>query len=310
MDEYQYTTDEARRRGTTRMDDPIEMLPPGYAVRTWSPGDGVTRYRFFKDAPPNQSYFGPANGIYTALGYKEAVTFASGLVHEPRGGHYANEESRALAAARAQLAAVGMAIQHRREWGEYRVYRKGDRNPDHGYFTPDLDDALATGLSMARRGEYRTPMDEARASLVAIHRLTGRVVRSGETVRDFRGDEWTFLHPSRANEPGRDGKVVVRDPTADWEQEFYARVFDLVVQDSRTAIHLVHEARRRKIRVEARVVRQPPPVLPPPPPPPPSPPPPRLPPPPPPPLVLPPESKPAARISRKAPPPKLPPRRR
>ena len=79
-------------------------------VRTYSPGDGVTHYRFFKqdrcalclDVPgldglrhackgcngggwmvdvtdgEANSYFGPSNGIYTALGIKEALAFANG----------------------------------------------------------------------------------------------------------------------------------------------------------------------------------------------------------------------------------------
>lgn len=45
-------------------------------ITTWSPGDGQTRYRFFNI--PGNSYFGPKNGIYTALGYKEALTYARG----------------------------------------------------------------------------------------------------------------------------------------------------------------------------------------------------------------------------------------
>lgn len=74
----------------------------GLYVRTYSPGDGGTRYRFFKAEPckncglieaaddcvdfergiyhnsqPN-GYFGPANGIYTAMGIKEAEAFLSG----------------------------------------------------------------------------------------------------------------------------------------------------------------------------------------------------------------------------------------
>uniref|UniRef100_A0A6H1ZZ97 Uncharacterized protein n=1 Tax=viral metagenome TaxID=1070528 RepID=A0A6H1ZZ97_9ZZZZ len=48
----------------------------GLWVDTYSPGDGITRYRFFKEA--GNSYFGPKNGIYTALGFKEARTFARG----------------------------------------------------------------------------------------------------------------------------------------------------------------------------------------------------------------------------------------
>ena len=52
----------------------------GLLVKTNSPGDGVTRYRFFValGAAPNQSYWGPANGIYTALGAKEAMAFVWG----------------------------------------------------------------------------------------------------------------------------------------------------------------------------------------------------------------------------------------
>lgn len=49
----------------------------GLYVATWSPGDGVTRYRFFTRA--GNSYFGPDNGIYTALGLKEAWTFVRGF---------------------------------------------------------------------------------------------------------------------------------------------------------------------------------------------------------------------------------------
>lgn len=56
-----------------------EAAERGLVVRTWSPGDGVTRYRFF-EAPhaPGQSYYGPANGIFTALGLKEAYAFLHG----------------------------------------------------------------------------------------------------------------------------------------------------------------------------------------------------------------------------------------
>ncbi len=45
-------------------------------VNTYSPGDGVTRYRFTRDTA--DSYFGPGNGIYTALGLGEANTFLAG----------------------------------------------------------------------------------------------------------------------------------------------------------------------------------------------------------------------------------------
>lgn len=50
----------------------------GFHVATYSPGDGLTRYRFF-DEP--SSYFGPASARYTALGIREAETFALGLAY-------------------------------------------------------------------------------------------------------------------------------------------------------------------------------------------------------------------------------------
>lgn len=48
----------------------------GLYVATHSPGDGATRYRFFQ--VPGQRYNGPRNGIYTALGRKQAMTFIVG----------------------------------------------------------------------------------------------------------------------------------------------------------------------------------------------------------------------------------------
>ena len=61
----------------------VEIAP--FWVDTWSPGDGMTRYRFFahkhsRGTPSVNGYFGPDNGIWTALGYGDACTFAAGLV--------------------------------------------------------------------------------------------------------------------------------------------------------------------------------------------------------------------------------------
>ena len=50
----------------------------GLLVATWSPGDGTTRYRFFDKPGQGQTYFGPASGIHTALGLKDAWTFLYG----------------------------------------------------------------------------------------------------------------------------------------------------------------------------------------------------------------------------------------
>lgn len=46
-------------------------------VCTYSPGDGVTRYRFFRraDVPESQTYFGPKSGLDTVLGFQAAVNW-------------------------------------------------------------------------------------------------------------------------------------------------------------------------------------------------------------------------------------------
>ena len=51
----------------------------GFFMATWSPGDGVTRYRFFTN--PGNTYFGPENGDFTALGYKEATAYIAGRIN-------------------------------------------------------------------------------------------------------------------------------------------------------------------------------------------------------------------------------------
>jgi len=71
-----------KRRTKTRLQELEEACAEANCfVKTYSPGDGVTRYRFFDlghTNPKGQSYFGPDNGIYTALGMKEAWTFVYG----------------------------------------------------------------------------------------------------------------------------------------------------------------------------------------------------------------------------------------
>lgn len=69
------------RRNGQRMDVLQEMAhKAGYLVATYSPGDGVTRYRFFDldemarkgVSAREQDYFGPLNGKHTALGRAKA----------------------------------------------------------------------------------------------------------------------------------------------------------------------------------------------------------------------------------------------
>ena len=52
----------------------------GLKVDTWSPGDGMTRYRFFLAGDlQGYDYFG-GRGIFTALGIKEAFAFVNGAL--------------------------------------------------------------------------------------------------------------------------------------------------------------------------------------------------------------------------------------
>ena len=48
----------------------------GLYVAEQSPGDGVTHYRFFEGTAPKAYFSG--DGIFTALGVKEAATFLRG----------------------------------------------------------------------------------------------------------------------------------------------------------------------------------------------------------------------------------------
>ena len=73
------------------------------------------------------------------------------------------------------------------------------------------------------------------AALQAVCKDTGEVVKPGTIVRDSRGEKWKFVSASRANEVGRDGKIVVcerktRPLERPFNREFYARVFDMEVR--------------------------------------------------------------------------------
>ena len=70
----------------TRLEELQKSLPSGLYVYTYSPGDGITRYRFSQSA--SSCYFA-CRSIYTALGYKEAATFARGMAE---GYYFAKEE--------------------------------------------------------------------------------------------------------------------------------------------------------------------------------------------------------------------------
>lgn len=53
---------------------------------------------------------------------------------------------------------------------------------------------------------------------------TWQPLQNGETIRDFRKQEWTFVETTRVQGQGRSGKVLVRDEF-DRVREFYGFVF-------------------------------------------------------------------------------------
>jgi hypothetical protein len=76
--------------------------------------------------------------------------------------------------------------------------------------------------------------------MMTVTDKNGRVVQQGETVTDFRGDQWTFQYATRAALPGKSGKVVVQANGA--TREFYDRIFGLSVtgEPSETPVDSTH----------------------------------------------------------------------
>jgi len=80
------------RGGTRKSALAADAHAAGYAVETYSPGDGTTRYKFFSLAEMasqgiserEQSYFGPLNGIHTALGLAAAKKWLARAPSLPR----------------------------------------------------------------------------------------------------------------------------------------------------------------------------------------------------------------------------------
>lgn len=62
----------------------------------------------------------------------------------------------------------------------------------------------------------------------AYNITTGEVINEDDVVTDFRGDEHVFQYATRANQPGKDGKVCVGNSVLE-AHEYYASVFNLAV---------------------------------------------------------------------------------
>ena len=51
----------------------------GLFIGKWSPGDGMTRYRFFERA--GNTFYGPDCGIHTSEGSAQAMEFLTGFCY-------------------------------------------------------------------------------------------------------------------------------------------------------------------------------------------------------------------------------------
>lgn len=54
-------------------------------------------------------------------------------------------------------------------------------------------------------------------------RYQGKALLKGQTIVDFRGDDWQFLEVTRGPSQGRSAKVLVQNGTDN--REFYSHVF-------------------------------------------------------------------------------------
>jgi hypothetical protein len=66
--------------------------------------------------------------------------------------------------------------------------------------------------------------------MLIAKRTDGSLVTEGETVKDFRGQHWTFIRASRASDFGSSGRVEVKDEY-ERKREFFPTVFDLSVEE-------------------------------------------------------------------------------
>ncbi len=62
--------------------------------------------------------------------------------------------------------------------------------------------------------------------LKAYDEVTGKEIKKGDIIIDFRGDKSIFERASRARTQGKSGKICTADG-----YEYYDRVFNIIVKD-------------------------------------------------------------------------------
>lgn len=62
--------------------------------------------------------------------------------------------------------------------------------------------------------------------LKAYDETTGKEIKKGDMITDFRGEKHIFQMASRARSEGKSGKICTTD-----HREYYDRVFNIIVKD-------------------------------------------------------------------------------
>jgi len=153
------TVSNPRTKAPTRKDELMRFAhEAGYHVETYSPGDGVTRYRFFDLAEMDrkgvtmreQSYFGPLNGVDTVLGLAAAKKWLS-KSHTMRRNPLSEDGMTVSNPKRPSYKMVGVAKPHSRSGGTAQKagLAKGQS-------------LMARAAAAYRAGEYRNMQDALR----------------------------------------------------------------------------------------------------------------------------------------------------
>lgn len=68
-----------------------------------------------------------------------------------------------------------------------------------------------------------------------LAKANGQIIKKGDRITDFRGDDAIFVHISRFPELGKEGKIIVHEPGNSQNQgEFYPSVFALTIVERKT----------------------------------------------------------------------------
>jgi hypothetical protein len=196
------------KKKTTRLQELQDYAKTaGLYVSTWSPGDGTTRYRFF-DKPGN-TYFGPANGIYTALGLKDAWNYLYG------GSYYKPKRAHAT-------------IAHRSRSHATKRDRAADLIASYGtwtssYSNEDLDRAqsLANRLTDIDREEGRSapPVGFSKARYAQAKRVVSDTNRYGEKQQSLRTAGRS--HARKKKISPQEAKQLIQSDGIDFGRDFH-----------------------------------------------------------------------------------------